>query len=307
MIHNMPWLKSIFDHTADQMKSNRFAHALLVCGEQGIGIDEFAEDVARHRICSTPADRGCRDCKSCQLLVAGNHPDMMRVVPTGAANEVKVDQIREVVAFLAQTPQIADWKVVLIAQAHRMNTNAANALLKVLEEPQGNTLLLLVSDRPQLLLPTVRSRCQKKSVRSPSQQQTKDFCLAQGVSEEDIVYLSDILGAKPTLICEWVSEGCKDQWALLQRGLDEVSSHKTTKELTDSLADLKLTDILQWLSIRLFREVKLTDNNRQRIKWLDMHRWLMSAIIEVERGGNPNRQLLLDECFLRWKGAKVSD
>ena len=307
MIENMPWLNPAFGQVATEVKANRLAHALLVQGDRGIGIEVLAEELAGYRLCPSPTDRKCRQCKSCQLLAAGSHPDIVEIAPSGAAEMIKVDQIREAVTFLSQTPQIGEWKIVLIRDAHRMNINAANALLKVLEEPPGNSLLLLVTDRPQILIPTIRSRCRLLQVNAPDKAQTIEFCRMNQVPDDDANELCDLLGPKPTLICDWVNEGLREQWSLLHQMLDQFASHQcTAKELTDALGDLKLADLLEWLMRQTHDSVKKAVDNSQRLKWLDMYSWLMSTRSEIERGGNLNRQLLLDECFLRWKGAKVT-
>ena len=112
------------------------------------------------QLCRGDAATACGVCRSCQLVQAGTHPDHLLLQPHEPEAPIKVDAVRKVVAFLGQKAQFSGWRVVLIDPAERMNVQAANALLKTLEEPGEQVLLLLVSERPGELLATLRSRCQ---------------------------------------------------------------------------------------------------------------------------------------------------
>jgi DNA polymerase-3 subunit delta' len=107
------------------------------------------------------------------LLKAGSHPDNFVLEPEEADKPIKVDQVRELVAFVVQTAQLGGRKVVLIEPVEAMNVNASNALLKSLEEPSGDTVLLLVSHQPSRLLPTIKSRCQQVACPQPSLAQSQ--------------------------------------------------------------------------------------------------------------------------------------
>lgn len=304
LMPEMPWLQSAYEHLLGEVRANRLAHALLIQGDTGIGIKKLAEQFLNYRLCHQPADQACGQCKSCLLLEAGTHPDMLVIEPSGAADMIKVEQIREAVHFLSQTPQISDWKVVCVSDAHRMNINSANALLKILEEPPGNSLLILVSDRPQLLIPTVRSRCRKLEVGRPSESETRSFCLESGVSEAQFAELSPVLGMRPVKISSWLDEEQYPQWKSLQEGLSEFKQNRlTASELTESLKDLNLLDLLEWLMQLVASEAKSAVVRDLGGRWPTFYEWLASSRLLVERGGNPNRQLLLDECFFRWKAA----
>lgn len=298
-----PWTEPAFRQVTEEVSAGRLAHALLVQGESGIGIANLGVAIAGYRLCMQPADDRCGACKSCQLLDANTHPDLMTIETTGKAEVVKVDQIREAVGFLSQTPQISAWKLVVVLDAHRMNHNAANALLKVLEEPPGNSLLLLVTERPQLLLPTVRSRCRNLLVTSPNVSQTKVHCLENGVEDTQLEILLPLLGPRPIEICDWVVEKRLADWQALEAGLVKlVAKEMPTAKLTDSLKDVGLTDILEWMmKMAAARARKMP--GKQAKTWLAMYERLSAARQDVERGSNPNRQLLLDECLMRWRAA----
>jgi len=160
---------------------HRGAHALLIAGAQGLGKGQFASDLAAARLCHRRDDEGyaCGHCESCHWLAAGTHPDLAVIEPIvdddadgvrsaaspARSKPISVDQIRGMTETLGLTAHRDAGKVVIVRPADALNVAASNALLKSLEEPPPGVLFLLVSDRPALLLPTVRSRCQLVSIR----------------------------------------------------------------------------------------------------------------------------------------------
>jgi DNA polymerase III subunit delta' len=138
-------------------EGDSFAHAFLLSGPRGVGKREFARDVARWLQCEQTcplgnAARGC-SCASCAADIA-QHPDI--VVSEGALSIAGVRAIRE---RTARSPFLGRRVVVIIQDAERMRTEGANALLKALEEPRGDTVFLLITERPSAMLPTIHSRC----------------------------------------------------------------------------------------------------------------------------------------------------
>jgi len=110
----------------------------------------------------------CGKCVSCTLIGAGSHPDRLWVVPEEDKQQISVDQIRAASERLTQTSYRHGYKIAIVGPAHQMTINAANSLLKTLEEPTPRSLLILLTSRPSSLPPTVRSRCQKITVRGPT-------------------------------------------------------------------------------------------------------------------------------------------
>lgn len=99
----------------------------------------------------------CGHCRSCRKIESGSHPDLIRVQPTGP--HIRIDQIRELCRILAMKPYEAEYRTVVISEAHRMNAEAGNALLKMLEEPPDRTILILTASTAADILPTIVSRC----------------------------------------------------------------------------------------------------------------------------------------------------
>lgn len=142
-------------------------HGWLLTGPQGLGKALFAETAAIWLLASMPIGdgfTGAADSAAASLVAAGSHPDFRRLVRTeddkGKLRAViRVDEVRALQPLFRQTPSIADWRIVIVDSADEMNVQAANALLKNLEEPPEQTLFFLISHMPGRLLPTIRSRC----------------------------------------------------------------------------------------------------------------------------------------------------
>ena len=188
---SIPWLKRGYESLIARFKGAHPPHALLLAGKDGIGKAELVDALVAGILCLKPINQeSCGVCQSCRWLAAHFHPDYYEI--KGDA-EIKVDEIRKIHQFAQLTPETGR-KVVVIKQADKMNINAANSLLKVLEEPPGDLFFLLESSRGEKLPITVRSRCQTYLVESPSEQEALSYLqgLIQGhysLSENELCLL----------------------------------------------------------------------------------------------------------------------
>ncbi len=139
------------------LDSGRVAHAYLFEGPDGIGKRLMALAMVRAVFCLEGT--GCGNCPACRKVDHHNHPDLHLLEPAGAS--IKIEQIRAIQKELSFRPLEARKKVCLIDGAEKMNPAAGNALLKTLEEPNGEALLILLTQRPEGVLNTIRSRCQR--------------------------------------------------------------------------------------------------------------------------------------------------
>jgi DNA polymerase-3 subunit delta' len=138
---------------------DRLPHALLFAGPEGVGKRTFALELAKAATCFSPVDGdACGRCGSCVLAASGEHPDIRVFAPDGAF--VKIAQMRELAREAQYNPFQGQRRVMVVDEAHRMREEAANAILKTLEEPPPSSLIVLVTDQPYALLETIRSRCQ---------------------------------------------------------------------------------------------------------------------------------------------------
>ncbi|MCW7753669.1 DNA polymerase III subunit delta' [Desulfobotulus sp. H1] len=140
------------------LDADRLPQGLLFSGMPGTGRDRAARTLMMHENCASPSVP-CGACRSCTRIRNGQHPDFIRVTATNGV--VRVDSIRSLLERLIRKPHEARRRLVVLEQAESMNLEAANALLKVLEEPPEATCFILLSEDPHRLPATVRSRCQE--------------------------------------------------------------------------------------------------------------------------------------------------
>jgi DNA polymerase III delta' subunit len=136
-------------------------HALLLVGPEGVGKTTLALDLCAGLMCldPSPGARPCRSCAACRKVDHANHPDLHRLAPEGAGQQIRVGQVQALASDLALLPLEGRFRVAIVEHAHRLNPDAQNALLKTLEEPPARVCLILAADDSSALLPTVVSRC----------------------------------------------------------------------------------------------------------------------------------------------------
>ena len=195
----LPWQAKIWQQLQERRDADRLPHALLLSGPAGTGKQQFAQAFAESLLCKAPDDDGsaCGHCKACELIAAGSHPDWTVISPEEEGKAIKVDQIRSLSEFTSLHAHYEGFKVVIVQPAEQMNRAAANSLLKTLEEPSDNTVLILVSANPHRLLPTIRSRCQLLPFASPSRTDALAWLSPQLQQNQDAVKLLEIAAGAP--------------------------------------------------------------------------------------------------------------
>lgn len=231
----LPWHRAVLQQLlADR---DRMPHAVLVQGREGIGKLDFARALAAGALCETPrAGLACGECASCRWLSQGNHPDFREIVPEAAQEDdespveetakpekakslyIKIDQIREITGFIELTTHRSGFRVLLVHPADTMFPNAANALLKTLEEPPPRTLIALVTSQPTRLLPTIRSRCRPVTLAMPARAEALAWLREQGIEGAESALAT--AGGAPLLAR---SIAAPEEAALRKKILDELS------------------------------------------------------------------------------------
>lgn len=159
----LPWQDKAWRQLTEQFSHQQLPHGLLAAGAKGIGKHAFVWRFVAYLLCMQPTESGaCGNCDSCKWLKAGTHPDLM-VLPEPAEGEsvrdsIKIDDIRRLQEYSQTKGHGA--KVMVLDGADTLTLGAANALLKTLEEPRDGVFLILISDHPSRLLPTIKSRVQ---------------------------------------------------------------------------------------------------------------------------------------------------
>lgn len=159
------------------LSSGRVAHAFLFSGPEGVGKRKVATALIEALFCGK--DEGCGGCISCRKIASGNHPDIHTLEPDGQF--IKVDQVRTLQKDLSYRPYEAPRKACIIDGADRFNPSSGNSLLKTLEEPPGNALMILLAANIDAVLPTIRSRCQQISFAGVPAGEIAAFLLASGI------------------------------------------------------------------------------------------------------------------------------
>ena len=152
-----PWQMPLWQDFQRAVLLNRLPHALLLHGTLGTGKMHFAKLMAQALLCE---QTGCQQCRSCHLFASEHHPDCFLLEPEEPGKAIKIDAVREALAWLALSPSQGRAKVLILNPVELLNNASANALLKSLEEPTPNTTLILLAEQPALVLATLRSRCQ---------------------------------------------------------------------------------------------------------------------------------------------------
>ncbi|MEO9078068.1 MAG: DNA polymerase III subunit delta' [Rhodanobacter sp.] len=223
-----PWHAEHWDRLQARHQRGALPHALLICGPGGLGKRAFAERFVSGLLCTESHDGdACGHCRGCLLLAAGSHPDMvtLRFGPRKDGTprtEIVVDQVRELSARLAMRSQLGGWQVVTIDPADAMNAAAANALLKTLEEPATQTLLILLADAPWRLPQTIRSRCQRIEFHLPASADALGWLQAQGV--QDAASALTAAGGNPGLARDWAAAGSLDRRIEVRKDLSALAA-----------------------------------------------------------------------------------
>ena len=210
-----PWLEAAWQRLLATRA--RPAQALLLAGPRGVGKGALAQAWAQALLCEAPLPDGmaCGSCPACHWFDTGAHPDFRLITlqektskegETRMATAIEVDQAREAVDFVQLSTYRAGFRVVLVDPADGLNLAAANALLKVLEEPPLNTVFVLVSDQPRRLLPTIRSRCTRLDIGLPAAEVATQWLAGQQVAEA--ATLLALSGGAPLDAVRW-SEGAE--------------------------------------------------------------------------------------------------
>lgn len=193
----LPWHRGAWQRTLDLEQAGRLPHALLLSGAAGLGKRHFARRLLRWLLCDQhlSSETPCGHCRGCNLAQAGSHPDLSRLEAEEGKATISVERVRALIAYVQLTPSHNTRKLILIEEGDRLGTGSANTLLKVLEEPPGAALFVLVADRPAALPVTVRSRCQRLTFRAPPTPAAQAWLAEQGVGGEADMLLAMSAGA----------------------------------------------------------------------------------------------------------------
>lgn len=284
------WHAAAWQQLQASRQQQRLPHALLLSGEAGIGKAEFAAQVAASLLCEQPAadGRACGHCHACQRVAAQTHPDRIQLAPEEPGKPIKVDAIRQLIQALSLTGHYGRYRVVLMEPAEVMNSNAANAFLKSLEEPPANTLLILVTSAPARLPATIRSRCQPLRLKSPDSAAAAAWLSQESgdSSQAEIELALRLTGGAPLLAARYLRNGWLGERRRLLQALAGCATGETSPLDAATLAtqllklDRQLPIYWMYYWVADFIRLAYDDNN---IKNNDMTSDLQKLPRQVEQ------------------------
>lgn len=245
------WQKPAWHSFAQRRAGGRLPHALLIGSQPGLGGAAFARFLAGSLMCHQPLPdfRACGRCRGCMTYTNASHPDFREVKALEKRVSIGIDQIRELSADMSMTPQAGPLQVSLIAHAEQMTVAAANALLKTLEEPSPNTILLLQTEQPGKLIPTILSRCQRLNLTVPARAEALIW-LSENASGAESLRESalDLALGAPELALAMINDGRVGRFVGLGQDLAALpgSSDKIRQQWSDKIVEfVSLTSV--WL------------------------------------------------------------
>lgn len=265
------WLSEYLQNWQIMQQSGVNPHAVIINGAQGIGKSVLLQDMLKPMLCNNPEQKPCGECQSCRLHSAGSHPDVLSIEPENQL--IKVGMIRQLTEFFTSTPHSSAYKIAIINQAHLMNVAAANALLKVLEEPPPSGHLFLLSEAKHRLLPTILSRCisMNLQLQASDREAVVNWLVAQGQAESEVRTVLPLFEYVPLRTLAFLEQG---QWAVFQSLLDDLSAVVTQQisvvEAAKKWAEvlnLELIGLLQQYLLNQTKSQLLADSNESQVKF----------------------------------------
>lgn len=306
-----PWHQRAHATFEACVRAGRVPHAVLVAGPSGCGKVALARDIARQLLCLEGAAGGCGNCRSCRQMKGGAHPDFRDISfeinpKTGKLRDVIiVEQIRALIEALYKTTTTSERKVAIIHPAERMTRSAANALLKTLEEPVGDTVLMLVAHDAGRLPATVRSRCQRLAVGLPPRDQALEWLgQSAGAAQQDAEEALAAAAGRPLEARALLESGALEHYRDAVRLLGLLSGGATSDgKALAAMADFDPSSLWTWLSLRCADLVRRS--MQHEVPGADIQ-----PLVELQRLADRNRvltetpvrkDLLLRDWLIQWK------
>jgi DNA polymerase-3 subunit delta' len=263
----LPWLKDAQQRLLASLSSGRLPHSLLLLSVPGLGAEQLANWITALALCESRGTRPCDACASCRLLRSDSHPDVHVVRLQDDAQQIKIDQVRELIESLTTKSYRGGYKVGIIEGAEDLNNNGANAFLKTLEEPSADTVLIMVAKPNHRLPATIVSRCLHLKLAPPP-------------TEEAVAWLkANSSGSKPWGAALALAGGAP----LLAVQLDAEGIAAVDADMRQSIAGLAEGSV----DVTLLAEQWIRSNPGVRIIWLE--NWITQRV-RASLGSVPSNQ-----------------
>jgi len=325
----LPWHQESWERFQWLKQFKKIPHAIMLYGAPGLGKMHFARMLTRSLFCLQPSSQelACGLCKNCILISAQTHPDYQEVIAQ-EKEAIKIEDIRGIQSKLFHSAQQGGWKVILISPAEAMTLGAANALLKILEEPPANTVFLLVTTALQQLPATIRSRCEKWAFPGVAE----NLALAwlqenkSGNNEIELLALLRQNNHAPLAVMNLLSTEVKESPEVLLNEFNDFQAQKLSlTELAARWSKYNLPRVLQFFlhySVDILRinyagekavlhfchhsvELKQIAPKISITKLFAFYDALVRIGHDCAQVTNLNKQLLLEQLMLKWMAVRL--
>ena len=269
--------------------NNQLPHAILITSVSGVGLARVASSLCATLLCERDGEEACGECSSCSRVSAGTHGDYRWVEIAEGKASIGVDQIREAGDFVTKTAGYGSQKILVIADAEKMTTGASNALLKTLEEPQGNSFIVLLSQRTWLLPATIRSRCQTwrlpalKAASSIDHLRTAGIAIPSEISENE--------RALERLVLSVADEKAESRSVVMNMVEAMLSTDMSVADASGVLQGFELTDSVEAVALALEERLSTqAAGSSSLIALLQLHRAIASLLQRLRNGAVPAKE-----------------
>jgi len=253
---SLSWLKDAQQRMRAAYNAGRLPHSLLVLSAPGLGAQMLVNWITALALCESPGERPCDVCASCRLLRSDTHPDVHAVRLEEDAQQIKIDQVRELIDSLTLKSYRGGYKVGVIEGAEALNANGANAFLKTLEEPAPRTMLMMIA-RPNHRLPaTIASRCLRLHLRPPPAEAALKWLEANSPATKPWSAALALAGGAPLLALQLDAEGLSALDADMRQSIAELSEGSVDITLLSdrwvrSNPGVRITWLENWITQRV--------------------------------------------------------
>lgn len=306
------WQQAPLQRLQVAIERQRLPHAILFSGLEGTGKQHLANCLV-----SSVLKKHTRLNRGEKLLDINVHPDVITINPIKDKKQILIEQTRDLSAKLSLTPQISDIKIALINPAELMTVSASNALLKTLEEPSGNTLIILISHNYGRLPQTIRSRCHHVPLMVPDMQEAEAWLSERGVNNCHEYLL--LTHGSPLLALHAFQNGWLESYRQLLIDLsDLIKQHSDIVSVATRWSNIDVAQLIRWLqnlvklviklkfddkiisdtAVDLLEEMKRSFNRLDLKKLVNYADFLDKSALEADN--NLNRELFIEQIFSQW-------